>query len=439
MKKILFSILAAVLFVGTIMPVPGAESKLKSYYGGDAISYKGHVIVGTASTGALELYKMDSDNKLIKFASLRTVDPRFGTQVDFTDMMFKVESGKLFVYAVEPRSIFKYDASDLNKASLVSQAKDNSWDWFAELDDVSGNVATIGYKGVKIWNNNLQIIDSFDVKNPEYQYNITSAQSDKFLFNIASGKVSIFDKESRKVVKQFDITKQWENRSYRHQIYNDKVDNAIYIADDSAVKKFNLNGEIEKSFKYTGPFGYDITPSYDARYVYFSNGIGIVKLRKEDLSVVSYIYTSSVANYGGWAMGLKVVKTAEGEKVIVFNNSNILVLDSNLKTIPSGDFNIAFVASTEEDSFPEIVETLFLNVDKNRAPANTQILLSGGGFGRNESLRIEFAESVIDADAGLDGRFSKVITVPNVSARRTDIKVIGLDSNLKYNIGFQIE
>ena len=382
---------------------------------------------------------MEGDNDLVKFASFRTVDPRFGTQIDFSDMIFKVEGGKLFVYAIEPRAIYKYDASTLTKATLIAQAKDNSWDWFAELDDVSGYIATVGYKGVKIWNKDLQIIDGYDLKNPDYQYNISSAQSDKFLFNIANGKVSIFDKESRKVEKQFDVVKQWENRTYRHQIYNDKVDNAIYIADDAAVKKFNLNGEIEKSFKYTGPFGYDVTPSYDARYIYFSNGIGVVKLRKEDLSVVSYIYTSSVANFGGWAMGLKVVKDAEGEKVVVFNNSNILVLDSNLKTLPRGDFNIAFIQATEESNFPEIVETLFLNVDKNRAPAGAQVLISGGGYGRNESLRIEFAGTTFDADAGLDGRFSKIITVPNVSARRTDITVIGLDSSLKYSLGFQIE
>jgi hypothetical protein len=211
------------------------------------------------------------------------------------------------------------------------------------------------------------------------------------------------------------------------------------MADDAAVKKLNINGEIEKSFHYTGPFGYDVTPSYDARYIYFSNGIGVVKLRKSDMSVVSYLYTQGLANTGGWAMGIKAVKDSEGEKLVVFNNSNIIVLDSDLKPLPHKDFGIAFVQSTEEDNSPDIIEPLFLKIDKNRAPVGGKVILSGGGFSKNEALRVELAGAAFDAEAGLDGRFSQLITIPNLPKQKADFKVIGLNSGVKYNLGFEIE
>lgn len=448
MKKLLLLVAVIGLTATFLAPVPEAESKLKSYYSGDAISYNGNIIVGTANTGSLELFIMRSnDNALTKFDTVQVLDSRFGTKLTFSDMMFANENGRLYAYAIEPRGLYKYDISDLKKAVLVDQAKDTTWDWFSALEDVSGSVATISYRGVKIWNKDLEIVNSYEVRTPEGQTGITGAQSDKFLFNVADGKILIYDKDVRKVVREISISQQAENRGYHHQIYNDKVDNAIFIADDSAVKKMNLAGEIEKSFQYKGPFGYDVTPSYDARYVYFSNGIGVVKLRKEDLSVVSYQYTSALANVGGWAMGLEVVKDASGkEKVILFNNSNILVLDGDLKPLPEGEFNIAFVPATEESDLPEIAdEKMFLSVDKNRASSGAQILLSGGGFGRDEDITIDFVGTKYTAKTGFDGRFSSLVTVPTIVKVPTaphyygDIKVTGLSSKLTYSIAFEIE
>ena len=43
-----------------------------------------------------------------------------------------------------------------------------------------------------------------------------------------------------------------------------------------------------------------------------------------------YAWTSNLGGTQSWAMGLKVVYD-QGDKVIVFNNYNITVLDSNLK------------------------------------------------------------------------------------------------------------
>jgi hypothetical protein len=78
-------------------------------------------------------------------------------------------------------------------------------------------------------------------------------------------------------------------------------------------------------------------------------------------------------------------------------------------------------------------------VDRNRASVNSMISLAGTGFASGEQLNITFAKSSFVAEADEAGRFTKIITVPNVNKQRTDIKVTGEISKLTYSIAFDIE
>ena len=200
------------------------------------------------------------------------------------------------------------------------------------------------------------------------------------------------------------------------------------------------NEEIEKSFKHTGPLGYDVVPSADGQSFYFSDGIGIVKMRKADLAVLKSTHTVDLGYGNGWAEGIRTVSTPAGEEVVLFNNTSILLLNANLQPIKASGTRLAYIGSTQEDPFPEIAEPLFLNLDKNRAPAGSTIILSGGGYGKFEPLTINFAGSELQTSAGFDGRFTQTLTVPNKpSTGSTDIKVTGSNSHYSYNAGFTIE
>lgn len=432
------------MLAGALVPTPGAQSRVKSYSSGNATYYNDFVVVGTTNSGLLEIFKINQSGNLQKFVSLKAYNQRFGTEQDFYDVMLRVESGRLFAYAVDGRSLYKYDISDLNKALRVSVVEDASWDWFGALTSINGKVATVGSRGIKVWNSNLAVVDSFSVVNKgnsTNNYNISPAGSDKFLFNVFDNKINIFDREARVALTTVPLTFNWGSGWYKRSVYNDKVDNSVYVVDDESLKKINFNGEIVKSFRHTGPLGYDVLPSADGGYVYFSDGIGIVKLRKSDLSVAAYTYTTELGVGNGWAMGLQTVQTDNGEKVVVFNSTSIIVLDSNLKPIKNSNGNVAFVAATIEDSFPEITEALFLGVDKNRAAAGSKIMLRGGGFGKDESLVVDFAGTQFMADAGPDGRFTKELTVPTLKAgvNTADIKVSGMSTAYTYSIGFRVE
>ena len=100
------------------------------------------------------------------------------------------------------------------------------------------------------------------------------------------------------------------------------------------------------------------------------------------MKLIDYAWTGNLGGQAGWAMGLKVVYNS-GDKIVIFNNSNILILDDKLDKVAS-------VASTETaDDYP--LENLYLRLDKPQATVNSDILLTGGGFLPQESLSISFA------------------------------------------------
>jgi len=128
-------------------------------------------------------------------------------------------------------------------------------------------------------------------------------------------------------------------------------------------------------------------------------------------------------------MGLEVVGGAGEEKIINFNNSAILVFDKNLKLLDS------FKAYEERE---DPIEKLFLNTNIKIAAPGANVVLSGGGFGLNEDLKINFAGKKYDAKTDDNGRFMKVLEVPAILPNMVDIKVDGQQSTLTYSISFKI-
>jgi len=187
---------------------------------------------------------------------------------------------------------------------------------------------------------------------------------------------------------------------------------------------------LEKEFKHISDKGYDVDGLINSQYLYFSDGIGIVKVQKSDLKPVDWVYTTSIGAKNGWSMGLRVVEDSGGEKVIVFNDTSILIFDEKLELI-------SYHESIEEED--RAIEPLYLKLDKNSGAPNSQISLQGGGFSPNEELIISFIKEKITQQADNQGRFIKIINVPSVLPIRTDIKVVGKYSGLNYSIAFDIK
>lgn len=412
----LFIVLGAFSFL-----IPNLNSKTESYYFGEAINYNNQIIFGSVNLNKFELFNL-KNNKIERTAVISPL--RHNSE--YYDLAFANEYNELFLYLVDGKYIYKYNISNLYKPNLVSKVKDNLNDWFVGLDKIDDRIVTIGKNDVKIWNNNLEIIDKYSVKN-KYQHNISFSDKGNFIFNVDKDSVQVINANNRENLSTFSIIADQDN--FR-KIYNDEQQKKIYIVDDQMFKLFNFDGTFINGFKHDSSNGYDVVGFDEKDYIYFSDGLGIVKIDKYTMKPIDWAYSSNLGSQGGWAQGIQVVNSNEGDKIIVFNTSSILVLNENLDLID-------YYKATEENQKP--IEDLWLSLDKSKAIPGEYVLLKGGGYGMGEEMEIIFGKNKFKLKAEANGRFQKIIQVPSTFPTKTDIKVIGKYSKLNYSISFEIE
>jgi len=423
MKKVLIiSVLFAVLGAALIMqPIHG---KTLPYYSGKAVNYNGMYYVGTTNTGDFELFALNNGS-LDKVTDIQSNDKESKT---FSDLLFQRADGNLYVYLVNGRYLYKYDITNPLAPEVLMKVKDNSWDWFSRVEMVNGNLVTIGSKGTKVWNKNMQVINSYNM--------ITSlnAADAQFVDNgrmIASlkGNLNVYSTATNQKLSQYTIASA-EPAATKSFVSDE---NLMYVVDDQNLSAVNFDGQVVAQYQHAGNSGYDVITSTDPNYLYFSDGVGVVKMDKESFQSVKWNWTIRTSPAGSWATGLASANDVNGdEKVAVFNGNEILVLDSNMN-------RVAEYTAVEKDSRP--IEAMTLSVDRNFAATGSQIELRGTGFSANETVNITIAKIKVDeAQTDSAGRFDVIVSVPSVVAPlNTDIKVTGEASNLTYSTSFRIE
>ncbi len=425
-KYLSISILAVFLLIFIFLGNNG-QTNVKSYYSGDAIAFNNSLYVGSANSGFLEVFKLEG-NSLKRIVQIKPFDKRFNKYEDFFDLAFSMENNRLYIYAVSHYSLYKYELVN-NDLNLVNVSTNTYWEWYNRVEKQGDDIITISAKGIKVFNRDLQAINSYDYTNVNAPYNLSFSQ-DRFIVNLDNDnqRLKVYDKEQRKEVTNVALNFKYEKGN--RQAYQDSF-GYIYLVDDYYAKKYDLSGKLLGNFEHIGHQGFDVSASLHTNYIYFSNGIGLVKLNK-DMSLNDYQWTNNLGSYGGWAMGMKVVYL-NGDKIVIFNNTNILILDQDLNKLASVDSTIM-----DDNKYP--TENLYLNLDKNRASANANVLVSGGGFIANEELTILFDnKKVAETKTNNLGRFDKIITIADIKSGAYDIKVEGKESGLHYSISFNLE
>ncbi len=421
-KSFIFTVL---LIIIPLLSISKANSKTAIYYLGDAIIYNGRVVIGSTNMGGgLELLKLEG-NKIIKTSQIGWVGSLFSNSNQFYGFTFSEEQGKLYAYLVDGRYLYKYDISNLSAPNLIFKIRDNAWDYFMGVDKQDQVIITIGIKGIKVWNLAGQIINSYNLTD-KYAYNV-NYQSGNYIITAATDRLKFFDKSSRQFTKEIPFVL---GEIHNRKTFVDQANQAVYLVDDESLKKFDYNGEQKNIFKHISNRGYDVAGFADQNHLYFTDGLGIVKFSKDNLKPMKWAYTTDLGVKNGWAMGLKVLRDSSGEKIVIFNNSSILVLNQDLKMI-------SHIAADTIDSQPQ--ENLFLRLSSNQAATGSAVTLSGGGYAAGEDLTITLAGQNYSVKTAANGRFTLNIAVPAVKPMKTDIKVVGALSGLSYSIGFEIQ
>jgi hypothetical protein len=420
--SIIFCVLGAMVYA--LLPKQ-TQGKIKPYYSGEAVNFNGKIYIGTTNSGKFELFVLES-GKIIKKTSISSPA---NESKEFYNLLFSKENGKLFAYLTNGRYVYKYDITDPVAPVVDMKIKDNGADWVSAVEKVGGNLVTITNRGTRIWNSNYQVVDSINLINDKNFG--TAAFSDENISVVFGDKLTVYSAANRKKISEYSLVVNDDNT--KRKIVSSFDGKLTYVVDDKSLKAIDSSGKMKKEFKHISTAGYDVVSSaVNSNYLYFSDGVGIVKIDKNTFKPIDWVYTTRNTPSGSWAMGLSVVNDAGSDKIVIFNGSNILAVDSNLDVI-------AYYESVEEDIRP--VEDLFLNIDKNRGAAGAQVSVVGGGFGLGEDLIVEFSgikQTTVRAGV-TNGRFSSIITVPSVLPGMTDIKVTGKTTKKTYSISFNIE
>ncbi|MFH1233840.1 MAG: hypothetical protein V1649_04305 [Patescibacteria group bacterium] len=320
-------LISVIILANIVFVFPRAEGKTSSYYTGDAINYKKNIYIGSANMGGAEIFKFDGKT-LARVAYFKSPVAQSSNGDDFYNIVFNEEAGMLYAYLVDGQWLYKYNITNQAIPILVEKEKDNSWDWFVDIIKYDGKIATLGTKGVKIWNNNLEVIDSYKVVNHLY-YNIQFSHGVNRIFQLDSKVLNIIDANKKEIIKKIDLQ---ISKEHRRHLFLDNTEGMFFVVDDKELLKFDYSGKFINKFKHTSKLGYDVDGLENGNHIYFSDGIGVVKIDKNSLKPMKWVYTN---NKGDWAMGLRVVPSDSGEKIIIFNNSNILILNKDLTKISS--------------------------------------------------------------------------------------------------------
>jgi hypothetical protein len=422
MKKVL---IIAVLFavLGGAFFMQPTEGKTKPYYSGKSADYNGTFYVGTVNTGDFELFALNN-GQLNKVTDIQSND---GGSPVFTDLLFSESDGNFYVYLVNGKYLYKYDITNPLTPTVLLKIKDNSQNWTSRLEMVNGNLATIGNKGMNIWNKDMKVVNSYSMINDKNIGSANFAENGKFIANLNSS-LKVYDTASRQKVSDYSIASN--DASAVRSFTSD--DNLIYLVDDQSLKAVTSNGEVVKQYDHAGNSGYDVINSTDPNYLYFSDGMGVVKMDKESFKSVKWNWTIRTSPAGSWAMGLTSANDENGEKIAVFNGNEILVLDSNMN-------KIAEYVAVEQDSRP--IQSLSLLLDKNFAASGSQLSVRGAGYGVNETVKIQI-NKIFVAEVQTDdlGEFSTIVTIPAIKAPlNTEVKVTGESSGLTYSTTFRVE
>jgi len=433
MKKII--LLSIICLIAVLAVTHNGQSKIKSYYSGDAINFNDQLYVGSTNTDSLEVFKLQN-KELIQLAQVRPYNDKTAAYGRFYDLKFASENGRLFVYAVTDFSLYKYELVGDNQLVLISKERNTYWEWYNRIDKFGDNIVTISDKGVKIWNADLQVIDGYNLTSLENgpsteayssHYNIRS-YNNRYVLNVQNNNLIVFNQDAR--VQAANIPLNYKQTVGNRQAFQDE-NNDLFVVDDYYAKKFDLTGRLLGSFRHLDYEGFDMAASGYSNYIYFSNGVGVVKLRKDTMALTTYRYTTGLGGAQGWAMGLKAVDVNGSDRVVLFNNSNILILDQNLN-------KLAVWRSTEEED-PVPTENLYLALDHTTGSPNANITVIGGGYLANEKLTFDFGGVKTSGFADFRGRLEQKLVVPNVAPKAVDIKVVGETSRLSYSISFKIQ
>jgi len=365
-----------------------AVGKAQNYYSGDAVAYGANIVITSVNSGALEVFLYDG-GQITRQLVVRA--PHDDGDDNFFDSALRLVDGRLYVYTVNGRYLFKYDITDPSQPMLQKKIKKTNWDWFFGVQNTAKGIITIGTKDVSLWNDDMQIIDGYKNINKHAFVNVSYDGRYVFDFNTNYNSdsendfVYITDSNTRSVAWNGPVV---FNKKINRYPYVDASKQIAYIPGDRVLKQVNLTNGSVKNFSHISDEGFAVDSVPGKNYVYFSDGKGIVKF-DSNLNVLDSLPINKFNIPLSWSIQIKALSINGSDRVVVFNNSNISIIDENLKVLAS------YEALADDKMLTEggWSKPLAIGLSTYKTKRGQTISVAVEGFYPNEEVKIDFNKS----------------------------------------------
>jgi len=430
-KKTFFAALFAFFVAVTIIYTPTAQTKItKEYQQGQFVEIGGQNFLIASNKQFIEIIEISKNDELKQISEVHGIE-------NVNDLGVMEIANKSYLFVLTGRYIIKYDIS--NPYMPVVDLKRDLYDWrtgkyaigyMLSMSFSDSYIFTAGEKGVRRFNPDNLFVDKI-----YYFDNARSvASNNNVLAVLTPDKGLVYNIEGGNLIKEVML----ENKDdmYMREPLVD-VNANVYFPSDNAL--FRVDGISKELSVYNNPVEPGVNHSYavnllNSDEIFYANGFGLTKLNS-NLKKASFFHGSNYNNgKNSWTMGVDTSYIAGEKRVVVFNNSSIILLNSDMSVLDRYRYTPATISDITTPT------ELGLVTQKNLAFEGDVMQISLYGFWPNESVSVGFYEARERVAVKTDNRgFGRIdILVSDLEPGWQIISAIGNESKLSFQKTFEM-
>lgn len=404
---------AFLLVVGFSVKAASAPEAFKEYRNGSSIVLNGRTYLLVTNGSSVEILSFNQANSLVLESELRLPQK-------IRDVITTSEGNNAYAIVTTGRYLYRVRITDPKNMEVILR-HDNYQ--YSRGRKRTGTVDALAFNGTKLFIAGQYGVRQMDAVNLQvekilfYEKANGLAVNNNSLYVLGEQKAFKFNLNNGQKIMEVDVK---NTDKLIRRIAVDK-DNAGYVVGDNSLIKMSNNS----TTTYANPvktinFSYAVVSGGDA--IYYVNGLGVTKF---DLNFKKqgFFTTAQTKQFGerSFAVGVMVVNVNGGEKVVVMNKSNIVVLSPSLTVVSK------YSSSNSTQNNP----TFTLSLDHQFLMTNQDITARMAGFYPNETVKLTIGGRIYLARANNQGEAMIIFTTPSLP-KKYMIEVSAANSGTNY-------
>ena len=421
--------MVAVISLGGVFAYQGGSAQEAKEYGKGVLATiegKNYLVAGSASS--IEILEIIENDRITQVSE-------FGGSERVNDLFVTYEKDGVFLVVATGQYLVKYDINNpffpsiVLRRDLYQYRKGHRAIGYARA--MTGNdkyLFIAGSKGLRRFEKSNYFVDK--TYNRDDCFGL--AVKGDLLAAITSDKGVIYDIETGNVLGEYPL----ENfKGNRRNPGIDEKGNVYFLGDNNLTKVgtgFNIFDVYTNPAK-EGTVHSNAVSTLANGDIFYVNGYGVTKM-SNNFEKLGFYKTANGKKFGegSWAKGVVAGEVTQGNRVFVLNKTSILEMDENLKFLQQYKYRPKYSAKAYGELRMDVSKTYTFS------SGNDTVDVDFYGFWPNEQVEVSMAGRTYSIGADNIGQGGLEFFIPKVNPGTYVLKVMGVDSQLSYQVSFVI-